>query len=268
MVMGRSGELAIICLRSPHRMQTLPRRRMNQVSMIEIRHLKTTSRTLIHMETTLKRMIIKVEADRLGMLRPRLSQCERRPLQTRGADSAIYRHIISGAVRIASQRFAFRFMLDIDSFVLCVTFACEQCCLWYVHATSRHASLVCSVPFGLTTLLSQSICTGGRTHHVGSFFMFNDPKDASSPVVQVRPSSFCRTASLASIPSSSHCVHLIRNLRRTTSRRLAPLRRIGRRVVVLQFAGQGVCPATQVAPCMMLLSVLCRGVKRRCSLLY
>ena len=258
MVMGRSGELAIICLRSPHRMQTLPRRRMNQVSMIQTRRLKTTSRTLM----------IKVETDRLGMLRPRLSQCEWRPLQRRGADSAIYRHMVSGAVRIASHRFGLRFMLDIDSFVLCVTFVSGKCCLWYVHATSRHTSLDSSVPFGLTALLSPSICTGGHTHHVGSFFMFNDPKDASSPVVQVRPSSFCRTASLASIPSSSHCVHLIRNLRRTTSRRLAPLRRIGRRVVVLQFAGRGVCPATQVAPCLMLLSVLCRGVKRRCSLLY
>ena len=255
MVMERSGELAIICLRSLHRMQTLPRRRMNQVSMIQTRRLKTTSRMLIHVDPILKMMTIKVEADRLGMLRPRLSQCERRPLQTRGADSAMYRHIISGAVRIASHRFGARFMLHIDSFVLCVTLASEQCCLWYVHATSRHTSLDSSVPFGLTALLSPSICTGGHTHHVASFFMFNDPKDASSPVVQVRPSSFCRTASLASIPSSSHCVHLIRNLRRTTSRRLAPLRRIGRRVVVLQFAGRGVCPATLVAPCLVLLSV-------------
>ena len=152
MVMGRSGELAIICLRSPHRMQTLPRRRMNQVSMIQTRRLKTTSRTLIDMET--KRMMIKVEADRLGMLRPRLSQCEWRPLQTRGADSAIYRHIISGAVRIASHRFGLRFMLDIDSFVLCVTFASGKCCLWY---RTRHLEAYLSGFLGAIRLDSSSV---------------------------------------------------------------------------------------------------------------
>ena len=96
---------------------------------------------------------------------------------------------------------------------------------------------------------------GIHAHHLGLFLMFNDPKGVSSPVVQVRLSSFCRTTGFASIPGSLHCVCLSRNLRRTTLPHLAQLRKNGRRVVVLLSVGQGVCPATRVAPCLVSLSV-------------